>query len=104
MLSYDHRRRATLIEHDRRAARHRLLAVAEQLERFAGPTAALVLSPEISRHEAAVETPTSLAREFAFVLQHTIHHQAVIGVLLAMHHVPVPAGFGLAPSTPLPAT
>jgi hypothetical protein len=43
---------------------------------------------------------STLARELAFVVSHTIHHQAIIGVLLAMHDVAVPERFGHSPSTP----
>jgi len=40
------------------------------------------------------------ARELAFVISHTIHHQAIIAVLLASQGVAVPHRFGVAPSTP----
>ena len=43
---------------------------------------------------------TSLGRELAFVVQHTIHHAALIAVLLDILGVRVPADFGYAPSTP----
>ena len=35
---------------------------------------------------------STLARELAFVVSHTIHHQAIIGVLLAIHGHAVPDG------------
>ena len=35
-----------------------------------------------------------------FVLQHTIHHQALVALLLAARGVAVPHTFGYAPSTP----
>lgn len=103
-LSYDQRRRATSIEQDRAAGRQRLLEVADLLEHWDGQAAALVLSLQITRDGAPVHAPTSLARELGFALQHTIHHQAVLAVLLASRHVHVPAGFGLAPATPWPVT
>jgi len=43
---------------------------------------------------------STLARELAFVLNHTIHHQAMIGLLASMHGHTVPDGFGFAASTP----
>jgi uncharacterized damage-inducible protein DinB len=43
---------------------------------------------------------STLARELAFVLNHTIHHQAMIGLLASLHGCDVPDGFGYAPSTP----
>jgi uncharacterized damage-inducible protein DinB len=39
-------------------------------------------------------------RELAFVINHTIHHQALIAVLLAWHGIEVAPRFGVAPSTP----
>ena len=43
---------------------------------------------------------STLARELAFVVSHTIHHQAIIAVLLALHGHAVPERFGHSPSTP----
>jgi uncharacterized damage-inducible protein DinB len=50
-----------------------------------------------------VVTQSSLGRELAFVLNHTVHHQALLAVLLAVQGRRVPVGFGYAPSTPRPA-
>jgi uncharacterized damage-inducible protein DinB len=38
-----------------------------------------------------------------FVISHTIHHQALVAVLLSATGRGVPDAFGLAPSTPLSA-
>ena len=54
----------------------------------------------ISPSGAAVTGSSTLARELAFVVSHTIHHQAIIGVLLAIHGHAVPDRFGHSPSTP----
>jgi hypothetical protein len=35
----------------------------------------------------------------AFVLSHTIHHNAIIGVMANTLDIPLPARFGYAPST-----
>ncbi len=43
---------------------------------------------------------STLARELAFVVSHTIHHQAMIGVLLSLHGLAVPERFGHSPATP----
>jgi uncharacterized damage-inducible protein DinB len=55
------------------------------------------------RGEAPVEVTTTASREIAFVIQHTIHHCALIALLLERRDIRVPASFGYAPSTPLPA-
>jgi uncharacterized damage-inducible protein DinB len=46
------------------------------------------------------EVTSTLGREIAFVVQHTIHHCALIGLLLERRGVSTPARFGYAPSTP----
>ena len=40
---------------------------------------------------------STLGRELAYVNSHTIHHQALIAVLLELAGVPVPDHLGLAP-------
>ncbi len=42
---------------------------------------------------------SSLERELMFALSHTIHHMALIAVLARQAGIPVPPGFGVAPST-----
>ena len=48
----------------------------------------------------AARVATTIGREIAFVVQHTIHHCALIAVLLERKNVEVPVRFGYAPSTP----
>jgi len=79
----------------------------------AGPNAGL---PDDRRPELRMEvtfTPTradpdpprrrlgsTLERELMFVLSHTIHHMALIAVLVRREgSAPIPSGFGVAPST-----
>lgn len=42
---------------------------------------------------------SSVGRELQFLLGHTVHHHAIIALLLSQHGVPLPVGFGVAPST-----
>jgi len=48
---------------------------------------------------APVEVETTVGRELAFVLSHTVHHNALIAVMAKTLGVPVPERFGYAPST-----
>ena len=42
---------------------------------------------------------SSLKRELAYTMDHTIHHLAIIKIILSMHGIPVDTSFGVAPST-----
>jgi uncharacterized damage-inducible protein DinB len=44
-------------------------------------------------------TASSIARELGFLLSHTIHHCALIAVLMRLRGLETPDGFGLAPAT-----
>jgi uncharacterized damage-inducible protein DinB len=49
---------------------------------------------------ARLSAPSSVGRELAFVVSHTIHHLAVIAFLLRDLSIEVPSRFGYAPTTP----
>jgi uncharacterized damage-inducible protein DinB len=46
-----------------------------------------------------VEVDTSIGRELAYVLSHTIHHNAIIGAMVKTLGGALPQRFGYAPST-----
>jgi uncharacterized damage-inducible protein DinB len=100
-IDYDQRTRGTDVERCRRAAQ-------AALRRLESPVVALAKLPSVmllwlsvlpSSAAPASEVRTSLGRELAFVLSHTIHHNALIGVMARLLGVPVPGRFGYAPST-----
>ena len=101
-LSYDHRARGTTVETDVATA----LATIRRLKAALAVLPAcedqpMTVTAAIVRDGAPAAAATTLGRELLFVISHTIHHYALIGVLLSTLGVPVPAGFGLAPSTPV---
>lgn len=49
--------------------------------------------------EGTAQLPSSIGRELQFLLGHTVHHHALIVLLLDGQGVELPAGFGIAPST-----
>jgi len=100
-LSYDARQRGTLIETDPAAAVAQLLRLRTALSGwpalpFDEPVCVASL---VSPAETAI-TWSTLGRELVFVISHTIHHQAIVAVLLTFLDVDVPDRFGVAPSTP----
>lgn len=60
----------------------------------------IVLRTLIHAGASPVSVRTTLEREAAFVIQHTIHHCATLAVLLERMNLPVPRDLGYAPSTP----
>lgn len=42
---------------------------------------------------------SSVGREMQFLLGHTVHHHAIIGMIVDLHGLELPDGFGVAPST-----
>lgn len=101
LLDYDRRARGTSIETDRRAA----MATTRQLEfdltrvDWDGLPGAVRLTFLPSPDRPSVELLTTPDRELAFVLSHTIHHNALIAVIAAAVGAVVPPGFGYAPAT-----
>lgn len=100
-VEYDLRARGTPVETDPGAARAR---VADLLPEYLGLrqapgdeaiTVALVADPR----SGPLNLRSSLARELAFVLSHTVHHQAVIRALAAEVGLSLESAFGVAPAT-----
>ena len=100
-IDYDQRQRGTDVETCRGAA---LDAVHRQTRQLLDLTDCswhhrLRLSVLLSSCGPSVEVTTSLGRELAFVLSHTVHHNALLAVMARTLGVPLPEGFGYAPST-----
>jgi uncharacterized damage-inducible protein DinB len=101
-VTYDRRQRATRAEQDRGHAVELLHHAVRRLSELdARLEHDLTLDVQVDREGTTVSVASSLGRELAFVLQHTIHHLALIALLLADRGAHVPETFGYAPSTPL---
>ena len=101
LLDYDHRKRDTQIESCRLMA----LGLIRELER-----AVQDLPPDAMDHEIELTTllspddepvvvRSSVGRELAYVLSHTVHHNALIGAMVKTLGGWLPSHFGYAPST-----
>ena len=101
VLSYDHRERGTAIETDLDAAIGQVFHLKLVLDHFAARDLdePVQVTSKVSSADSVAGWST-LARELAFVVSHTIHHQAMIAVLLACHGQAVSDTFGFAPATP----
>jgi uncharacterized damage-inducible protein DinB len=100
-IDYDRRQRGTEVERSRLAALEAIRRlVRELLAHPWGPgDRPLQLSVLVAPDRPAIDVDTSLDRELAFVLSHTIHHNSLIAVMVRLLGRPVPATFGYAPST-----
>lgn len=101
LLNYDERERGTDIEHNRPSA---VAALRELEARFLNLPSAmmerrLTLRAMLTSDGVVVEAETSFARELAFVLSHTIHHNAILAAMLREIDFAPPPDFGYAPST-----
>ncbi len=99
---YDDRVRGTAVEDSVATACARLAASRMRLAALdpALLAAPLALTARIDAQGASVQSPTTVAREVLFVISHTVHHAALIGVLLDDLGRSWPERFGLAPTTP----
>lgn len=103
-LSYDHRDRGTSVESDPASALRTIFRLKTALIECSTDNLGTPLEviAKVAPTGASVRAWSSRGRELAFVQSHTIHHQAIIAMLLVIQGYPPPAGFGYAPSTPRP--
>jgi uncharacterized damage-inducible protein DinB len=100
-VNYDHRDRRTDVERDRLVAMAEILRLKQELNAF--PWHAVPHPVELTALVAPDRPPvtavTSAERELAFVVSHTIHHNAIIGIMARLLGTELPTDFGYAPST-----
>ncbi len=103
VCEYDRRRRNTEVETSRDAAAARIDAVTAMVEAL-DPIVleeSILVESQIDPGGAMILTRSSVCRELAFVISHTIHHHALIAQMLQGRGVGTEARFGVAPSTPI---
>lgn len=100
-IDYDHRERGTAIERSAAAAEAECGSLASSLRGLSrvesNRGARVSVMPR--RDGEPVELGSTLARELAFVLSHTVHHNAMIRGMVTSLGRPLPKAFGYAPST-----
>ena len=100
-LNYDHRQRGTAVESSRAAAGESIASLVGQLSSLSAATQqrTICLSVMMCCDGVPFEVLTSLGREMAYVLAHTIHHNALIAAMVKTLGGWLPDRFGYAPST-----
>lgn len=101
-VDYDARERETPVERERAAA---LAQAANLAAGLRGLPAEAFARPLHVHQQGAYEpgrfehTESRVDRELLFLQSHTVHHQAIIGLLAKLQGVEPPEHFGVAPST-----
>lgn len=99
-VDYDARERDALIESDPELADAHMERISRELRALGQRDCELRLTvrPECAEaHDPASDS--SLARELHFLASHTVHHYALIAVVLRLHGYEPGPRFGVAPST-----
>ena len=101
-INYDHRQRNPRIENDREFA----LAETQRIRRaFVSIPSPFLDCPVNVRSkvnynlDASALIGSTVGRELMYAVAHAIHHYALIAVMCGILEVPIPIGFGVAPST-----
>ena len=103
-IDYDDRERDERLETQRRYMISELERVADELEKFKKEPELLDVPIKVRSNEGIGQenspfSTSTLRRELQFLISHTVHHYALIGLILkTMGYQPDP-DFGVAPST-----
>jgi len=100
-IDYDVRERNEAIALDRSVARIRIVETIDGLERLlrSNDRARLLVKLEGNGEDLLAWSWSSVKRELQFLLSHTIHHFALIAILLRLQGYEPGVEFGVAPST-----
>jgi uncharacterized damage-inducible protein DinB len=101
-INYDHRTRDKRIETDRAFALEETRRLSLACQSIPPPFLECpiwVRSQVNYEHRNSPAIASTIGREVMYAVAHSIHHYALIAVMCGLLEVPVPNGFGIAPST-----
>ena len=98
-LSYDKRQRNLLFETSKEAALLEIETIRKKLGKLPARDSDLELSSIVAPEQPMFTMRTTLHRELVYLLDHMIHHMALIKILAKEHSVAFGENFGLAQST-----
>jgi len=100
-VDYDRRERDPSVETQRGAADAKIEQIVERLARLSPADADVALSVRVDSGEGGERhvSHSSVGRELQFLVSHTVHHYAVIAVMLRVRGIDPGRDFGVAPST-----
>ncbi|MEL7059058.1 MAG: DinB family protein [Acidobacteriota bacterium] len=101
-VDYDARSRDRTVETDRGAASAAIAEIVERLDALSESTFDRALEIKVDAaawRDSGRLTHSTVGRELQFLLSHTVHHYALIAMLLRLQNVEPGDAFGVAPST-----
>ncbi|HMQ15577.1 MAG TPA: DinB family protein [Phycisphaerae bacterium] len=100
-MDYDDRSRGTMVETDRSAAQQSIRRLQDRVALLDASvlTRTVRVTSMLAGDGTSIEALSSLGRELAFVLSHTVHHNALVAAMCKTLGIPIPERFGYAPST-----
>lgn len=100
-LNYDLRQRGTPVENSRCCAISEIDELISHLQHLPGNVAdkTLNMSVILAADGEPILVQTTVGRELAFVLSHTVHHNALVGAMVRTLGGWLPDRFGYAPAT-----
>lgn len=98
-LCYDNRQRNLLFETSKESAIQELEVIKQAIGSMAVNDDPMTLSVIIAPSKPPVSITTTLRRELYHLLDHSIHHMALIKLIAEKQNVTLAEGFGLAKST-----
>jgi uncharacterized damage-inducible protein DinB len=100
LVDYDLRARDALLENDRSAAIAALHSIEQALAQDSmRRDCDLLVLVDSGERGMRTRSRSSLQRELQFCIAHTVHHYAIVALLLRARGIEVESGFGVAPST-----
>ena len=99
VLCYDNRQRNMLFETSKDAALQELFSIKKKLISLCVTDMDMQVSAVIVENKPLLTMGTTLNRELFYLLDHMIHHMALIKMLAEKQEVMLDEGFGLAQST-----
>jgi len=101
-VDYDSRERDRQVETDRDYCGAQIQTIIQGLREVSDEDGERRIRVKMDEGGPAPElqwSHTTVKRELQFLVSHTVHHYALIAVLLKLEGKALPAGFGVAPST-----
>lgn len=99
-IDYDNRQRFPELESSRAAAIARLREIMAEMETIENLDRVVMSKTDGHRRDpSAAFSPSTVGRELQFLAFHTVHHFAMVAMILDRQGFKTPEAFGIAPST-----